>query len=148
MTEPATVPPTDPNRRRRAVIRVNEQLIHDLLQLPPDIEVLAVASDTLRNTIDILVTSPDLPTVLEGNYPPDLNPSYAKIYDRPVLIDTGVSHVLGAVRSEWNYRYPDTGPTQAKPITEEQARRAAVTDLSVSLLRRQPGTTEWEEAPA
>lgn len=69
MIEPAAAPSTDPNRRRRAVIRIHEQLIHDLLQLPPDIEVRCISDDPLRSTIDIMVTSPDLPIVDEGACP-------------------------------------------------------------------------------
>jgi hypothetical protein len=149
VTDPAaTAPPTDPNRRRRAVIRVSEELIHDLLQLPPDVEVRWIADNPLRGRIDVMVTSPDLPVVEEGAIPPDLEPSYAKVYDRPVLVDTGIGRVPNATPWEWNYRYPDTCPTQFEPITEEQARRAAAQDLAVILLRRQPGQTEWTEAPA
>lgn len=143
-----TAPPTDPNRRRRAVIRIDERMIHDLLQLPPDIEVGWIADDPLRLRIDVMVTSPDLPVVEEGAIPPDLEPSYARVFDRPALVDTGISRVPNATVWEWNYRYPDTGPTQFEPITEEQARRAAAQDLSVILLRRQPGEAEWTEAPA
>lgn len=146
--EPDSPAPIDPNRRRRAVIRVHEELIHDLLQLPPDIEVRAFALDMLRNTIDVMVTSPDLPVVEEGAYPPDLEPSYARVFDRPALVDTGLSQVANAASWEWNYRYADTGPTQFNPITEADARLAAAKDLSVILLRRQPGETEWTEAPA
>ena len=144
----AAAPPTDPNRRRRAIVRINEELIHDLLQLPPDIEVRWIADDTLRSRIDVMVTSPDLPVVEEGAVPPDLNPSYAKVYNRPVLVDTGVSRVPNATVWEWAYRFPDTGPVGNPPITEEQARRAAAQDLAVILLRRHPGETEWTEAPA
>lgn len=146
MTEPEA-PALDPNRRRRAVIHAHEGLIHDLLQLPPDVEVRAYAFDIPRNTIDVLVTSPDLPVVPEGNCPPDLNPAYAKVYDRPALIDTGISRVPNAIRWEWAYRFPDTGPVGNPPITEEEARREAAHDLSIILLRREPGQTEWKEAP-
>lgn len=148
MTDPATTTPADPNRRRRAIIRINEELIHDLLQLPPDIEVCRIADNPLRSRIDVMVTSPDLPVVDEGAIPPDLEPSYARIFDRPVLVETGVSRVPNATAWEWGYRYVDTGPVGNLPTTEDQARRAAAKDLSVILLRRQPGTTDWEEAPA
>jgi hypothetical protein len=134
--------------RRRAVIRIHEQLIHDLLQLPSDFRVLHVAPGHMGWTIDVGVISPDLPECPEGAIAPELSPAYARVDDRAVLVDTGISRVANARQWEWNYRYPDTGPTQADPITEEQARRAAAHDLSVILLRRQPGETEWTEAPA
>lgn len=148
MTEPATVSPTDPNRRRRAVIRIPEDLIHDLLHLPPDVEVRWVKDNWLRGCIDVMVTSPDLPVLDAGAHPPDLKPSYDRIDDRPVLVDTGISAVLGAKRWEWSFRYPDTGPVARPGLTEAEVRREAAHDLSIIILRREPGTTEWEEAPA
>lgn len=144
----AAAPSADPNRRRRAVIRVSEELIHDLLQLPPDVEVRHCMPGHGGFTIDVFVTSPDLPVVDDACIAPDLNPVYARVYERPHLIDTGISALPGATRWEWNYRYPDTGPTQFEPITEGDARITAAKDLSVILLRRQPGETEWTEAPA
>jgi len=149
VTDPdATEYPVDPNRTRRAVISVAGELMHDLLQLPPDVEVrhFGISPDSL--TINVVVTSPDLPELERGATAHPLTPAYAKIYDRPVLADTGIGSVPGAVRWEWNYRYPDTGPTQLEPLGEWDARTTAARDLSVILLRRRPGTTDWEEAPA
>lgn len=147
--DPATTePPLDPNRRRLAVIPVHEELIHRLLGLPSDVQVHHVAVGYGGFTIDVAVTSPDLPVCDEGIVAPRLMPTYAHIDGRAVLVDTGISYVPNAVQWEWNYRYADTGPTQFEAITEQQARRAAAHDLAVIVLRREPGATEWEEAPA
>ncbi len=148
MTDPATAPPADPTRRR-AVIRIHEQLIHDLLQLPLDVVVHHVAPGYMGWTIDVAVTSPDLPECPEAACAPELRPTYARIDGRPaVLVETGIAAVPGAREWEWAYRYPDTGPVYPNPISEEQARRKAAQDLGIVLLRREPGQTEWTEAPA
>ena len=149
VTDPAIAPPaTDPDRNRRAVIPVHGELFHRLLGLPPNVHVhhFAVAQDGF--SINVAVTSPDLPECEPGLYAPPLMPTYELIDGRAVLVDAGISAVPNATRWEWNYRYPDTGPTQFESITERQARAAAAHDLSVIVLRREPGTTEWTEAPA
>jgi hypothetical protein len=143
-----TTAPTDPDRYRRAVIPVSGELLKILLGLPPDVDVRHFFTSPDAYTLMAAITSPDLAEVEPGAAAPGVVPSYEVVDGRAVLVDTGIGSAPGATRWEWNYRYPDTGPTQFEPITEAQARRAAAKDLSVILLRRQPGTTDWEEAPA
>ncbi len=148
MTEPATAPRTDPNRHRRAIICVHPQLIHRLLALPPDVEVRHFGASHDSLGINVIVTSPDLPEVDPACVSTDIYPAYELIDGRAVLVDTGISAVAGARRWEWSYRYPDTGPIEQPNLTEADVRRKAAHDLSVIILRREPGATEWEEAPA
>lgn len=147
MTDPATAPPVD-TRYRRAIMSVSTDIIHQLLMLPPDVHVHHFALGQSGFTIEVAVTSPDLPECAPGYAAPSLNPSYALIGGRAALVDTGISAVPNAKRYEWAYRYPDTGPVGVPPIAEHEARTAAAKDLSVILLRREPGQTEWTEAPA
>ncbi|HEY3479683.1 MAG TPA: hypothetical protein VGL02_12370 [Streptomyces sp.] len=150
MTQPETAAPAvDPNRHRRAVIHVHEGLIRRLLGLPPDVEVRHCTPGFGGFTIDVFVTSPDLPPVDEACVSPTIRPTYETIDGRSVLVDTGISTVPGAAQWEWGYRYLDwAAGSAAGPMPERTARIRVAEDHSAVLLRRQPGETEWTEAPA
>ncbi|MEA5366073.1 hypothetical protein VA596_41555 [Amycolatopsis sp., V23-08] len=146
--QPSSPAPTDPNRHRRAVIPVHGELFHKLLGLPPNVHVhhFAVAQDGF--SINVAVTSPDLPEVEPGLYAPPLMPSYELVDGRAVLVDAGIGSVPGATRWEWGYRFVDSPGLGVGPVSERAARIRAAEDHSVILLRRLPGETEWTEAPA
>ncbi|MFI6304301.1 hypothetical protein ACIBCH_20720 [Amycolatopsis thailandensis] len=150
MTQPASAaPPHDPNRYRRAVIPIDTDFVKLLLNLPPDMDVHHLFLSPDGYNVMAAVTSPDLPEVHPGHVAPGICPTYDAIDGRAVLVDTGVSSVPGARRWEWAYRYVDhNAPIWHPDQTEADVRRKAAHDLAVIVLRRQPGATEWEEAPA
>lgn len=148
MTDPAVAAPAnDPDRYRRAVIPISGELLKILLGLPSNIDVRHFFVSPDAYTLMAAVTSPDLPEVHPGLVAPGINPTYEVVDGRAVLVETGLGSVPNATQWEWSYQYPDTGPV-GHDVTERDARIAAAKDLSVILLRRQPGETEWTEAPA
>jgi len=147
VTDPA--PPTDPDRYRRAVIPISGELLKILLGLPSDVDVRHFFTSPDGYTLMAAVTSPDLPEVHPSLVAPGINPTYEVVDGRAVLVETGIAGVPNATQWEWGYRYIDwaTG-SAAGPMPERTARIRVAEDHSAILLRRQPGETEWTEAPA
>jgi len=62
----------------QARINVSEQLLRQALHMPDDVTILNVRL-TWPHRIDLLLESPELPDVPEGNDPPMLNPNVTRI---------------------------------------------------------------------
>jgi hypothetical protein len=60
----------------RASIDINLELIHDLLHLPPHVQVLSVRPAPDGGRLRVAVASPELPAVPAGERPTELLPSY------------------------------------------------------------------------
>lgn len=71
---------------KRAVIHVAMPLVHDLLRLPADVEVLHVAPGNAGLTMQVVVTADNLPEMPPHGIPYELRPVYARDEDGHVTL--------------------------------------------------------------
>lgn len=78
-------PAIEPRPVRRAVVNLPMQLLHGLLDLPHDVEVLHAAPGHHGLSLAIVLGGPNLPEVEPGHYPIEVTPTYKLVDGAPRL---------------------------------------------------------------
>ncbi|GAB3156394.1 hypothetical protein GCM10027258_62770 [Amycolatopsis stemonae] len=93
---PDDVAPVTYKYPRRAVMHVAMPIVHDLLGLPDDVEVLHVAPGHHGLSLAVVLSSPDIPEVPPHCTPWEVNPTYERTEDgRARLVSTGIDELTG-----------------------------------------------------
>lgn len=61
---------------RRAVVRISMEMIHQLLDLPDEVEILHSTIGNYGLTLDLIITAPEMAEVDPLAVPPTVHPTY------------------------------------------------------------------------
>jgi hypothetical protein len=125
--------------RRRAVAHLTMPILHQLLQLPDNLELLHVAPGMHGLSLAVVLTGDDIPELPPECSPWELSPSIEIADDGRYRLDLGVdrlrqSHAADTV--QWGYGYVDSPGAVVGPVSELRARRTVDGDYSAVLHRR------------